>query len=464
MKIKINKQKIFKILKIVLPIILILGIIIGGFCAWLYTDKIPRGKMEEITVGDGETIKVGVLSDNQLFAGPGENQYTENFRTALNQLKEQNVEVILHAGDIGDMNSFYSYHKFNEIFEEVYGKDEEQYPERVFVMGNHDMWWNTDYNETYIGKHRKYYTMLGENPYTHKVINGFHFIAVSADGAEYTQETLDWMSEEIDKAHEDTPDKPIFVVTHHNPLYTVYGSEPDWSEPHIGAILSRYENVVSISGHSHFSIVDERSIWQQTFTAFQTQATAYCELEGGRYDAFKGGEATRPAGSSDYPMMLIMNVGKDKTEIHRWSIADNKEILADRLWTLPYPLNSSNFNYTAYREDSNKAPTLTGEIKYNPSIQSPYENSEFKSLPGISFPAGEDDMLVHSYRVVVRGPLNGDFVYFSDFFKGPEHMAKTVDIALSPDLPAGEYNIKVYAIDSYNVESEPISGTITLER
>lgn len=270
------------------------------------------------------------------------------------------------------------------------------------------------------------------------------------------------MSDEIDKAHEDTPDMPIFVVTHHNPLGSVYGSDPEWSEPNIGRILSKYENVVSISGHSHFSIVDERSIYQDYFTAFQTQATAYCELEEGKYDAFKGGEATRPAYSSDFPMMLIMNVGKDKTEIHRWSVADNKEIKADKVWTLPYPLNKSNYKYTEkQRLEANKAPTMAGEVKYNPSIKSPYDDT---TLPGISFPAGADDDFVHTYKVVLRGAHEGDYYYFSDFHKGIDNMAKAVDIALDPNLPAGDYTVTVYAIDSFDSISNPISGKITLER
>lgn len=461
------KQKLIKALKIIIPIILSIGIIIGAFCAWLYLDKIPRGEMEAITVGDGKNLKVGIISDTQLQPHPGESEYSEHLRTALKELKEQQIDVIIHAGDVGDMNSFYSYAKYNEIFNEIFGEDESNHPEKVYIMGNHDTWWNTDYNETYIGKHRKFYTMIKENPYSHKVINGYHFIAVSPDGPEYSKETLDWMDGEIKKAHDENAEKPIFVITHHNPIDTVYGSNADWSEPNIDGIFRKYSNVVSISGHSHFSLLDERSIYQNQYTAFQTQSIAYIENEKGKFDAFKHGIASVPPRDEDYPMMLIMNVGEDKTEIHRWNITDNKEEKADRLWTLEYPLTKESFKYsTAQREAANTAPNISGSVTFNPAIEShlynPHEGEE--TLPGISFTAGTDDDFVHSYRVVLRGAKEITYEYFSDFYNGIDNMKSTVNLALDTTLPNGDYQIYVYAIDSYGaVSSDYAYGEITKE-
>lgn len=461
-------KKLKKILIATASTVLALGVIIGGFCLWLYKDKIPYGETETIAVGDGETIKVGVISDTQLRPKREETVYAEHLRTALKELKEQKVDVIIHAGDIGDMNSIFSYAKYNKIFKEIYGKDEAQYPETVYIMGNHDTWWNTDYNDTYIGKHRKFYTMIGENPYTHRVINGFHFIAVSPDGPEYSEESLGWMEEQIKLAREDSAEKPIFVITHHNPQDTVYGSVADWSEPNLDGIFRKYSNVVSISGHSHFSILDERSIYQNQYTAFTTQSIAYIENEKGKFDAFKHGIASVPPRDEDYPMMLIMNVYQDKTEIHRWNITENKEEKADRLWTLNYPLVPENFVYgTAQREAVNKAPVMGGEVMYNPAIPShlyTIKDGE-DTLPGITFKAGTDDDLVHSYRVVLRGTKEISYDYFSDFYNGIDNMKPEVNLALDTALPNGDYEVSVYAVDSFGLVSEGCAkGTIHLER
>ena len=55
--------------------------------------------------------------------------------------------------------------------------------------------------------------------------------------------------------------KPIFVITHVNPIYTCYGSDI-WGNKGIFDALKNYRNVISISGHSHYSIIDDKSVWQ----------------------------------------------------------------------------------------------------------------------------------------------------------------------------------------------------------
>lgn len=465
-------KKYVKIIVIIVSVLLAIGLLVGGFCLWLYKAEIPRGEMTETTVGDGKTLKVGVISDTQLKPGSGENTYSEHLRAALKQLKEQNVEVIIHAGDFGDMNSFYSYAKYNEIFESVFGEDASKQPEKVYVMGNHDMWWNSDYN-TATPKHRKFYTMIGENPYAHKVINGFHFITVSPDMGStveaYDDETLAWLDAELQKAQKDTPDMPIFVVTHHNPKDTVYGSD-SWCDPNLDSVLRKYSNAVSVSGHSHYAILDERSIYQNQYTAFTTQSLAYIENEKGKFDAFKHGIASVPPRDEDYPMMLIMDVGTDKTEIHRWNITDNKEEKANMLWTLTYPLNKDSFTYSlAQREAVNKAPSMAASktVTYNPAVPSHlYSVRDGEdTLPGITFKAGTDDDLVHSYRVKLRGAKEMTYDYFSDFYNGIDNMKTTVNLALDSTLPAGEYEVWVYAIDSLGTVSEDFAyGKITIER
>ena len=54
-----------------------------------------------------------------------------------------------------------------------------------------------------------------------------------------------------------------------------------------------FEQVVSISGHSHFSILDERSIDQNQLTAFTTQSLAYVDMERNMFNAFKGSMTTK---------------------------------------------------------------------------------------------------------------------------------------------------------------------------
>ena len=81
----------------------------------------------------------------------------------------------------------------------------------------------------------------------------------------------------------DDPTKPIFVITHLNPIDTVYGSDA-WGNADIHDVLQDYPQVISLSGHSHYTVADERSIWQGSYTAMSTQSLDYIELEAGKFN------------------------------------------------------------------------------------------------------------------------------------------------------------------------------------
>ncbi|MGN0521058.1 MAG: metallophosphoesterase family protein [Eubacterium sp.] len=466
---KTNKKevKIFmKIIAVLLVLVLIAGIVLSCY----YLIRPAFGEVEIKTVGDGKTLTVGVLSDTQLpnkEPENGENKYKENTRKALEFMKEQNVDVVLFAGDFTDLASHYSYASYTEVFNDVFGEDK---PETVYIMGNHDNWYPTDY-QSVAPKERLYKECIGESPWVHKVINGFHFIGVSPDNTQntngYTKKTLEWMDEQIALAEKDTPQgNPIFVVTHHSPQNTVYGSD-DWYDPGIDGVLSKYENVVSISGHSHYSMLDERSIYQNNYTAFQTQSMAYIELESGKFDAFKEGMSTIPQGDSLYPYAMIMRVGEDKTTIERWNVYDKTEEKSDNRWTLNYPLEKSNFTYEYYdRLHQTTPPSFDASVvKYDPAVKS--LNDESVTLPGISFKAAEDDDLVQSYEINLKKSTGESYTYtvFSDFYLGKVHMSEEFGVALDKALEAGTYDVTVYAIDSFGHYSENCAkGTIELKK
>jgi len=466
------KPKVKKVIIIIVSMLAVIGIALGIFFWTFYNVGVKPSSTESITIGNGESLKVGLISDTQL--NPYNNGEHENYRQnlidALNVLKEQNVDMIVHAGDIGDMNSRHAYKTYQEAFEEVYGND---IPEVINIMGNHDTWWNTDWVHTK-PKAKNYVKVMNESPWSHTVVNGFHFIAASPDAIEntegYTQEVADWLEEQIKEAAADTPDLPVFVITHHNPRYTVYGSD-EWFDANLDPIFRKYPQVVSISGHSHYPIMDERSIYQNDYTAFTTQAIAYVNVNGSYYfDPFRGGKTALPAKDEDYPMMEIMNVDKNGATIERWNVKENREEKADKRWTLTFPLTKDSFTYTTeLREAANKAPTMDSNaaVEFNPAVEStlsvPDENQ--KTLPGISFKAGADDDFVHSYKVVLRGTADAEYYYLSDFASGISLMKDTVSLALDTNLPEGEYSVSVYAIDSFGLVSEACSaGTIMLKR
>ncbi|MBQ6543439.1 MAG: metallophosphoesterase, partial [Clostridia bacterium] len=69
------------------------------------------------------------------------------------------------------------------------------------------------------------------------VINGYHFIGLSAsssDAAHYDAKQLSWLDEQIKQAVSEDPDKPVFVTHHEHNSNTVYGSSTfeGWGVPY----------------------------------------------------------------------------------------------------------------------------------------------------------------------------------------------------------------------------------------
>ena len=125
----------------------------------------------------------------------------------------------------------------------------------------------------------------GESPWSHKVLNGYHFIGLSPVNGSMKDDAyegkLEWAEEEIQKAIAAAPDRPVFVITHNNPKDTVYTSD-DYGDSKLDALFAKYPQVISISGHTHASILDERSISCLLYTSDAADELLCVDLGGRR--------------------------------------------------------------------------------------------------------------------------------------------------------------------------------------
>lgn len=467
----------------------------GGTIGYQVHKKSPV-KPEEMQTVNLEThtegvLRVGVISDTQLppskkLEEANGGVYKEHLKRALELLKTQNIDMLLHAGDIGDMCSKYAYETYREVFNSVFS-DENTRPLELYIMGNHDTWFDTDWQTT-PSKHKLYQKAMGMNPNRHLVINGYHFIAASPDNTGnadgYSQTMRKWMEEQIKVAQEQsTAGYPIFLMTHHNIPDTAYGSS-DWGAEQVRQAASNYQQVVSISGHSHFSILDERSIDQNMITAFTTQGLAYVDMERNMYNAFAGFSYDKndgvvynpnscyksaPAREEEKPMCLIMNVTSKDTTIERWNVMDGREEKTDSRWTLTYPMDRGNFQYRYNeRAAASTAPQFpqSATIAYNPAIKSyqTFSDGTAPTLPGVTFTAAENQKdIVNAYTMTLRHKPSGktySYTTYSDYYLGIASMAKTVSLPFDPTLPAGNYEVNVYANESFGKRSQPLTLSV----
>lgn len=93
---------------------------------------------------DGEVLRVGIISDSQLSPKGEEEIKYNNLKQSLTVLKNNDVDMILFAGDIGDLGKAPVYDLYNKAIDQVFG---DQRPIIQTIMGNHDYWENgTPYN------------------------------------------------------------------------------------------------------------------------------------------------------------------------------------------------------------------------------------------------------------------------------------------------------------------------------
>jgi len=426
-----------KVMKIILCILLVICI---AFCVFaVYVDKTLIGETQIQSFNTGNSsFKVAVISDTQL--PPTEEElkkddtYLKNLKNALTVIKNNHVDMILFAGDIGDFGTRFAFQMYVDTFDEVFGDNK---PIIQNIMGNHDFWNKNAF--TPINHIKAFEDITGQSPWTHYVVNGYHFIGASPNYGSMKSGyriTAKWLDKELEKASTESEGKPIFVMTHNQPFDTCYGSD-EWGDISLNKVLEKYPNVINFSGHSHYSILDERSIWQGEYTVMTTQSLSYTELETGKDNG------TIPPNADATPMGYIMEFSDKTIDIHRINFADGHmgcEEKQDMLWSLSLPYENNGKYAFDSRKADNKVPVIsdtTGTVISN--------DDKFV----LSFAAGTDDDFVHSYKVVIDDKKTKYF--FSDFYNGIDNMKNTVELEFKNDGKSHSY--KIYAVDSWGEES-----------
>ena len=419
------------------------------------------------SIGDKKTLKVGIISDSQIIPSNKKEDewlkiFSEHLKKALEVLKLHQIEVLIFAGDLTDSGTEYAYNEILSIYKSVY-KNEEEKPIFNYIMGNHDYWLSYMENGEFCPKFGEpkelqflFFNKLKEKPFSHKVINGYHFINWgSEDGSDNPNTNIDWIESQIKIALEDDKNKPIFVTTHYAAEDTVYGSN-DWGTKSIKTILKKYPNIIHFSGHSHFSLIDERSIWQKEFTSIQTQSVSYIELdkgfENGPYPCDEYG-SIQEAGRNF--MGLIMNVNQSQIEILRISLEKDK--LYGEPWIIELPCDINNFKYTLdKRIKERNNPRFIFENEDDKKII--FENDEkIKNGIAFKFKAAYHENFVHTYKLQLINDKNeiNEKLYCSDFYLLPEDRKKILRFNLKKEgIPPGLYKVKIFAVESFGKQSD----------
>lgn len=291
----------------------------------------------------------------------------------------------------------------------------------------------------------KFGRIFGMQPDTHKIINGFHFIAVTTTrGCHFSDEKKAWISEQLKIAAADDAKKPIFFFQHPHISGTVYGSA-NWGEDEITPILMNYPQIIDFSGHSHAPINDPRSIHQRHFTCLGTGTLSYFELD--EFDKIYG---TCPPNDDNAAQMLIVEADE-----------------AGRVRVYPYDVLTGNFFPCTWKIDTPwdaDSFIYTDEIRYKNAVKPYFDDGAditvsdiTKNACTISFAQAKiEKEYVNSYDITVRYADSGltakRLSVWSEyyFYNMPERLAQEIS-DLAPDT---EYTVEIRANGFWHTKSD----------
>ena len=397
-------------------------------------------------------LKVAVISDSQAYPtladwGMG------NLDKALSFLSDMKPDVLLMAGDLADGTMYEVYDVYRSLLEKYF----DPMPVHIGCAGNHDFWTPKDVERIPENIYREMCTRIGQTHADplHEVVGGYDFIAFSDRANEkldYTDEKLAELEVEIRKAVERDPEKPVFVVTHFNPTDTVTGSHGESASKKLRELLNRYPQVLSLSGHSHCPLEDERCIWQGEFTAINSSTLAYgCVPE----KCYNNCSVIIPFAREVLDAMMI-EIYPDHYDIHRYNVEDRREIKPDKLWSCPIPHVPEKSKYTSARKMERRAPEFPADahavIRY-----------DFGYLYLIFDPAEHDDF-THFYDVKVYEKNGEEYMlkaeerYISDFYRLQEFSGRKLVYKLPSGsiVPASICRVEIYPVETFGNIGKPL--------
>ena len=411
---------------------------------------------KRIVINDGKSLKMGIISDFQLENRNDKLIITrlksapKNLHQTLTVFKKHNIDLIIIAGDISHNGLSSNFILYRKIFYSVYHNSKKK-PKVISLMGNHD-YLNISLSIT--ERQKQYYTLIGDYPSSHYIINNYHFIFWGNDNEKIQDLGINdtrWINNELEFAKKNLYKKgdPIFVFTHMHPLGTVYGSENIWGSKKIFDTLKNYSEVICFSGHSHYSLRNDRSIWQNEFTVINTQSISYVDLD----NYFINSNEVRNISSSNSYMGIIAKLNENKIIMERIYFM-TEQILKDK-WIINFPINKENFDYTLDKLSKNIKPPFFEE-------SNKIEYDESKRL--IKFLSAIHERYVYCYRLILKNSYNKEIVlkYYSDYYILPKLRKKEVELYIPININSGDYNIEIYAVDSFGQESKPLLYSIKI--
>ena len=383
--------------------------------------------------GGTPNLRFGVLSDIHL-KNPGDEKHLLN---ALRYFRDHGADGVLVAGDIADTGRIPQLKMLADAWYSVFPGDRRPdggHVEKLFVYGNHCLegWpWNklpeADAPKDSIGYgdnrarvweeffHEKY------EPIWMKKVRGYTFIGAHWKDGNHVD------IEEFMKAHggEIDPDRPFFYTQHAHLKDTCFGA---WAWGHDDGsstrALSKFPNAVAFSGHSHYTLTDDRSVWQGAFTSINTSSLKYSSYDYSLRDNINGanmsgyhGDEKRPrpkpwidrhSATGDGRQGMLISVYDDRMVIERRDFYYGFSLGED--WVVPVPASeTADFSYAEQRRHR-VAPEFPAGAAIAVGFDEEKDRREIGRVVTLSFPRAEEQGGCHVFEYEITAILEEDDV------------------------------------------------------
>lgn len=355
-----------------------------------------------------------------------------SYKIAESDIEYKKLDAVLIAGDVTDMGTKIAFGSIKAATAPVL-KDETQFLATV----------STSHDDRKIGKDslKLYKNIMEQENDFHSVINGYHFIGISAsviEGEHYSDYQKKWLIEQLDAAVADDPAKPIFVIQHEHISNTVFGSFDfeGWGMPDFADILKKYPQVVDFSGHSHYPINDPRSIWQGEYTALGTGGLYYCEIT---VDDIK---TVHPKGYRFVSTFWIVEVDANNRIRFRAVDLKTKQYLCEYMLDNPFERK-----FTPEQQISGSKPPVFAD-----NVKIKFAGNKIK-LDAAESADGKPIFIYRAFAVDNDGNRIPVGKTVAQYYK--YNVPDTVEIELE-NLPDDKYSIEVIAENCYGKQTAPL--------
>ena len=466
-------------------------------------------------------IAVGVVSDTHLitdregrlawsrgpkFGATGVGSPDRYFVAALEYFRSQNVDAVIHCGDMADSGLIRELEATAEAWRRVFSDDrapDGHKVEKLFVTGNHDeeggnyswvrrIWTDRAEREgisllSDVSGHWE--RIWGEKyePVWHKVVKGYHFF-----GRHWMSSWPDF-TKMVTAAREDTQlPKPFFMLSHSQ------DGKDDIAKKGKGefkASLLSCRNAVAFCGHWHQSLTNWNMIQFWVNDSLPEIRCPSCAPFGGlapHHDGwlFGGRQVAGASAVGDWRQGLVMRVYDDMIVFERREFSDTGTASLGHDWILPLEkCKMENVKCKVGETAGVSRPhpfsrdelkKVIGEPQFRAGAKLFVEREKRVGvgvavlLIRIPLADGNPDSRVYAYEVVATGesdatngvpPKFHKFVYASGCNVGIGHEPKTttLEVMKSELPPGGVLTFAVRPVSSLGTSGKPLVAKIKVE-